>query len=124
MKEAQGRKVRRHEEVIKRILQNASQMEKAKAFKKAVASEIPEAKRDLIREGAERLISDLKKICRNGSLIDVLEMVARKVRGKEYSPIVLKVLIERIKRNQWNRLSTDQKILVCKTEASLEEQTV
>ena len=97
MKEAKRRKLeRRHEEVIKRILQNASQMEKAKAFKKAVVNEIPEEKRDLIREGAERLISDLKKICRNGSLMDVFEMVTRKVRGKEYSPIVLKVLIERI----------------------------
>jgi len=117
-------KARRHEEVIKRILQKAAQLEKAKTFKKVAAQEIPEEKRDLVREGAERLISDLKKICRNGSLIDVFEMVAGKVREKEYSPIVLKVLIERIKKNQWNRLSIDQKILVSKTESSLAEQNV
>ena len=120
----QKSKARRQEEVIKRLLKKASQLEKAKTFRKVVAKEIPEEKRDLVREGAERLINDLKKLCRDGSLIKLVDMVARKVRGKEYSPIVLKVLLERIRRNQWDRLSMDEQILVSKTEASLVEQKV
>jgi len=115
-------KARRQEEVIKRLLKKASQLEKAKTFKKVLAKEIPEEKRDLVREGAERLINDLRRLCRDGSLIKLVDMVARKVRGKEYSPIVLKVLLERIRRNQWDRLSDEDKCLVVQTEASLAKQ--
>lgn len=68
------------------------------------------------RKRADREISDLLKIS-GGSLIKILPVVQRR-----YSITVLKVLIERIQRNQWDKLSISDQISVLEAKKSLQER--
>lgn len=120
---AERSKARRQEKVLKTLLKKAAKLKKAKTFKKVATKEVLEKKRDLVREGAEQLISELKKASRDGSFMDLLGMVSRKVKEKKHSPIVLEVLLERIRRNQWDKLSFEDQCLVIQAEASLGKHT-
>jgi hypothetical protein len=84
----------------------------------AVKAALKDAADKLARKRAEALINDLKQMSR-GSLIKLLPLVVRRVVQKEYPRLVLEVLLERIRRNQWDKLSPEDQCLVIQTEAAL-----
>jgi hypothetical protein len=87
----------------------------------AVKAVLKNAADKLARKRAEATINDLKQMCK-GSLIKLLPVVLRRVVQKEYSRLVLEILLERIRRNQWDKLSHEDQYLVIQTEASLKQK--
>jgi len=57
-----------------------------------------------------------------GSLIKILPLVVNRVTDGRYPRLLLKVLLERIRRNQWDKLPAEDQCLVIRAEASLGEQ--
>ena len=92
------------------------------AREEAVRAALQKAAEEKIRQRARAVINDLLKLSK-GSLIRLLPMIVRRVALKEYPRLVLVVLLERIRANQWDKLSQEDKCLVIQTEASLEKQT-
>lgn len=92
--------------------------EREEALKAALKKVAEEKKKDLVRKRAEEEISGLLRLSK-GSLIKLLLLVTRRVATKQYPQLVLEVLLERIRRNQWNKLSPEDQCLVIQTEASL-----
>jgi len=89
----------------------------------AVKAVLQKAAEKTARKKAEAVIKDLLKLSK-GSLIKILPVVMRRVAFKEYPRLILEVLLERIRRNQWDRLSHEDQILVVQTEASLKEKQI
>ncbi len=79
---------------------------------------------DAIEGRANRFLNGLLKEIRHRGLIDFLPLVERRVNDGQYPKIVLRLLVERIRRNQWKRLSMEDQILVTQAEASLEKQNI
>lgn len=100
-------------ERVKALLAEAARRKAEKAKRKL---------QDAMEGKANRFLNGLLKQIRHRGLIDFLPLVERRVREGQYPKIVLKVLIERIKRNQWSKLSPEDQILVTQAEASLEKQ--
>jgi len=84
----------------------------------AVKAALKNAAEKKARKGAEAVVNNLLKMSK-GSLIKLLPVVLRRVVQKEYPRLVLEVLLERIRRNQWDKLSHEDQYLVVQTEASL-----
>ncbi len=109
-------------------LRKKNRQERAKALlAEAARKKAEKAKRELQKamEGrVNRFLNGLMKEIRHRGLVDFLPMVERRVREGQYPQIVLRVLVERIKRNQWSNLSMEDQILVTQAEASLEKQNI
>ena len=113
-------KARRREAILKAAFKKTAERKRVAAFKKV---EKREAANDPARGRANQEINVLLKLSK-GSLIKLLPVVQARVRDGRYPKIVLEEWIKRIRRNQWDKLSIDEKILVSRTEASFVEQTV
>jgi len=68
------------------------------------------------RKRANQAISDLLKLS-GGSLIKILPAVQRR-----YPKYVLAVLVERIEKNQWDKLTAEDQICVLRIKKSLKEE--
>ncbi len=89
---------------------------------KAAFRKVAEEKRK--SQAARRAHEEINSCLRlsKGSLIKILPLVINRVADKRYPRLVLEVLLERIRRNQWNKLSPEDKCLVIQAEASLGNQ--
>lgn len=115
----EGKKARGRKEVLRALLKKAAKRKRAETLKKVSVKAVPK-ERDLIREHAEERISVYQKASHD-SLIDLLPMVSRKVRQGDEPLILLEVLLKRIRSNQWDKLSFENKCLVIQAESSLEK---
>lgn len=90
---------------------------------KAALERVAEKKRiePAIRRAQEEINSCLR--LSRGSLIKLLPLVVNRVVDGRYPRLVLEVLLERIRRNQWDKLTPEDQRLVIRTEASLGKQT-
>ena len=86
---------------------------------KAALKKVADKKRmEPVVKRAQGEINGLLKLSR-GSLINLLPLVVSRVVDKRYPRLVLEILLERIRRNQWDKLSPEDKCLVIQTEAFL-----
>ncbi len=86
-----------------------------KGAKESPASNTAEEKR------AREEINACLRLSR-GSLIKILPVVETRMRDGRYPKLVLKILLERIRQNQWDKLSAGDKCLVIQSEALLQGQ--
>jgi len=68
------------------------------------------------RKRANQAISDLLKLS-GGSLIKILPAIQRR-----YPKYVLAVLVERIEKNQWDKLTVEDQICVLRVKESLKKE--
>jgi len=95
-----------------------SKKEKGEALKAALKKAAEEEKRKPAVKRAHEEINSCLRLS-NGSLIRILPLVVNRVVDGRYPRFVLEVLLERIRRNQWDKLSPEDQCLVIQTEASL-----
>jgi len=111
----QNLRKKNREERVKALLAEAARRRAEKAKREL---------QDAIEGRANRFLNDLLKQIRHKGLVDFLPLVERRVNDGQYPKIVLRLLVERIRRNQWSKLSMEDQILVMRAEASLEKQDI
>ena len=92
--------------------------EKEEALKAALREVAEKKQKDSAKKRSGEEINGLLRLSK-GSLIKILPVVVNRVVDGRYPRLVLEVLLERIRRNQWDKLSHEDQFLVIQTEASL-----